>query len=113
MTNHNNVNVNSNAPSTCNYTDGPQYVGCQVAAKGWPTPQYMGGRKKKSLSKRKSTTKRAKKAGSLLSKAIVPFGLFVAQKRTQRRHGHHHGKPHKKRSSKKRSTKKRSTKRRR
>ena len=33
----------SNTPG-CAYTDGPQYVGCQVAEKGWPMPQ-AGGRK--------------------------------------------------------------------
>jgi len=86
----------------CSYTDGPQYVGCQVAARGWPTPQYMsGGKRKRKMSRRrrKSRGKRAKRAGSLVGNAIVPFGLLAAQKRSQRRHGHAHGKSHKKRSS--------------
>ena len=96
-----NMNSGSSA-SGCSYTDGPQYVGCQVAARGWPTPQYMsGGKRKRKISKRrrKSRGKRAKRAGSLVGNAIVPFGLLAAQKRTQRRHGHAHGKSHKKRSS--------------
>lgn len=96
-------NMNSGSSgSGCSYTDGSQYVGCQVAARGWPTPQYMsGGKRKRKVSRRrrKSRGKRAKKAGSLVGNAIVPFGLFALQKRTQRRHGHAHGKPHKKRSS--------------
>jgi len=90
------------SPGGCSYTDGPQYVGCQVAARGWPTPQYMsGGKRKRKMSRRrrKSRCKRAKRAGSLVGNAIVPFGLLAAQKRTQRRHGHAHGKSHKKRSS--------------
>jgi hypothetical protein len=90
------------SPGGCSYTDGPQYVGCQVAARGWPTPQYMsGGKRKRKMSRRrrKSRGKRAKRAGSLVGNAIVPFGLLAAQKRSQRRHGHAHGKSHKKRSS--------------
>jgi hypothetical protein len=90
------------SPGGCSYTDGPQYVGCQVAARGWPTPQYMsGGKRKRKISRRrrKSRGKRAKRAGSLVGNAIVPFGLLAAQKRSQRRHGHAHGKSHKKRSS--------------
>jgi len=103
MTNHSSVSNNvSSSASNCSYTDGPQYVGCQVAAKQWPTPQYMaGGKKKRHVSKKNSKSKRAKRAGNLIANALVPFGLFAAQKRTQRRHGHGHGKPHKKRSAKK------------
>lgn len=96
-------NMNSGSSGAgCNYTDGPQYVGCQVSARGWPTPQYMSGGKRKrrvSRRRRKSRGKRAKRAGSLVGNAVVPFGLLAAQKRTQRRHGHAHGKSHKKRSS--------------
>ena len=102
---HENMSTGSSSGAGCGYTDGPQYVGCQVAAKGWPTPQYMsGGKRKRKLSRkrRKSRGKRAKRAGSLVGNALVPFGLFAAQKRTQRRHGHHHGKSHKKRRSSRR-----------
>ena len=35
---------NDNVESGCSYTDGAQYVGCQVAEKGWPSPM-MGGKK--------------------------------------------------------------------
>ena len=90
------------SPGGCSYTDGPQYVGCQVTSRGWPTPQYMSGgkRKRKTRSRRReSRAKRGKRAGSLVGNAIVPFGLLAAQKRSQRRHGHAHGKSHKKRSS--------------
>ena len=96
-----NMNSGSSA-SGCSYTDGQQYVGCQVATRGWPTPQYMSGGKRKrrvSRRRRKSRAKRAKRAGSLVGNAIVPFGLLAAQKRSQRRHGHAHGKSHKRRSS--------------
>ena len=27
--------------SSCAYSDGPKYVGCQVAARGWPEPQNI------------------------------------------------------------------------
>ena len=45
--------------SSCSYTDGAQYVGCQTEARGWPMPKDMsGGRKRskksKSMRKRKS-----------------------------------------------------------
>lgn len=50
----------------CSYTDGPQYVGCQVAARGLPTPQYMsGGKRKRKMSKRRRKS-RGKRAGSLV-----------------------------------------------
>jgi len=100
-----NMNTGSSGAG-CSYTDGPQYVGCQVGQRGWPTPQYMSGgkRKRKASRRRKTKGKRGKKAGSLVGNAIVPFGLFASQKRTQRRHGHAHGKSHKKkrRSSRRR-----------
>lgn len=100
-------NMDSGSPSSsgCSYTDGPQYVGCQVQSRGWPTPQYMSGGKRKrrvSRRRRKSASKRAKRAGGLVGNAIVPFGLFAAQKRTQRRHGHAYGKPHYRKSFKSR-----------
>jgi len=89
-------NMNSGSSGAgCNYTDGPQYVGCQVSARGWPTPQYMSGGKRKRKVSRRRRKSRGKRAGSLVGNAIVPFGLLAAQKRSQRRHG----KSHKKRSS--------------
>lgn len=33
----------------CNYSDGAQYVGCQVAARGLPSPNGMSGGKKMKL----------------------------------------------------------------
>lgn len=94
----------------CSYTDGPQYVGCQVAEKGWPMPQGGGGKRSKSRKcsrcgssncrckncrcvccrKRHhkiSAKKSMRKKGGFLGKAIVPFGLLALQKRTQRRNG--------------------------
>ena len=87
----------------CSYTDGPQYVGCQVAEKGWPMPQGGGGKRAKSrkcsrcgkkrhqkgCSKKSMGGKRSKRGrkGGFLSQAVVPFGLFALQKRTQNRRG--------------------------
>jgi len=48
--------------SGCNYTDAAQYVGCQVAARGWPQPKYMGGRKKKMSKKSMKKSKKSMKA---------------------------------------------------
>ena len=83
----------------CSYTDGPQYVGCQVAERGWPMPQGGGGKRSKSrtctkcgkrhqkgCSKKTMGGKRRRKGG-FLGQAIVPFGLFALQKRTQNRRG--------------------------
>ena len=105
--------------SSCSYTDGAQYGVCQTEARGWPGPQ-LGGRKRskkgktmrkrsrcpKKCSKRcskkckchchrggKSASRRRK--GGFLTQAAVPFGLFAAQKRTQRKHAHAHGRKHK------------------
>lgn len=86
--------MSESAPTSgCSYTDGAQYVGCQVAEKGWPMPQGGGG--KKSTSKKctkcgkrhqKGCAKKSmRKKGGFLGKAIVPFGLFALQKRSQRR----------------------------
>jgi len=104
----------------CNYTDGAQYVGCQVAARGWPSPNGMSGGKKFKLCRacmstpcscsprktnrrvkrggcgcnmmnggksRKRSRSRGKKGGfmGLVKEAIVPFGLFALQKRSQKR----------------------------
>lgn len=83
----------------CSYTDGPQYVGCQVAERGWPMPQGGGGKRSKSrkcskcgkrhqkgCSKKTMGGKRRRKGG-FLGQAVVPFGLFALQKRTQHRRG--------------------------
>ena len=108
---------NTSGTSSCSYTDGAKYVGCQVAERGWPQPQYMtgGGRKrtrknktmKKSRKSRKSRkchkchrkTCKCKKTrgrkGGFLQNAIVPFGLLALHKRTQRKHKHSHGRKHK------------------
>lgn len=51
--------MNSESGSGCSYTDGSQYVGCQVAAKGWPTPQYMsGGKRKRKMSKKRKLSRK-------------------------------------------------------
>ena len=87
----------------CSYTDGPQYVGCQVAERGWPMPQGGGGKRSKSrkcsrcgkkrhqkgCSKKSMGGKRSKRGrkGGFLSQAVVQFGLFALQKRTQNRRG--------------------------
>jgi len=94
----------------CSYTDGPQYVGCQVAERGWPMPQGGGGKRSKSRTctrcgyancgckncrcmccrKRRQKgcgNKSMRKKGGFLGQAIVPFGLFALQKRTQNRRG--------------------------
>ena len=87
----------------CSYTDGPQYVGCQVAEKGWPMPQGGGGKRSKSrkcsrcgkkrhqkgCSKKSMSSKRGRRGrkGGFLSQAVVPFGLFALQKRTQNKRG--------------------------
>lgn len=76
----------------CSYTDGAQYVGCQVAEKGWPMPQGGGGKRSKSKKcvkcgkrhQKGCAKKSMRKKGGFLGKAIIPFGLFALQKRTQR-----------------------------
>ena len=111
--------------SSCSYTDGAKYVGCQVAERGWPQPQYMtGGRKR---SRKNKTMKKSNKSrkyrksnksnksrkcnkckgkrclckkprvrkGGFLQNAIVPFGLLALHKKTQKRHKHSHGRKHK------------------
>ena len=107
----------------CQYSDGSQYGVCQVEAKGWPMFGQMSGgkgrsrRRSKSMRRSKSKARRARRAGSscsmsktggkarrarkaggLISQAIVPFGLLAAQKKSQRRHNHGHGKKHRKKS---------------
>ena len=113
---------NTSGTSSCSYTDGAKYVGCQVAERGLPQPQYMtGGRKRsrknktmkksnKSRKYRKSNKSRkcnkckgkrclCKKTrvrkGGFLQNAIVPFGLLALHKKTQKRHKHSHGRKHK------------------
>jgi hypothetical protein len=85
--------------SGCSYTDGAQYVGCQVAEKGWPMPQSGGKRSKyKHCSKcgkvrsskhscmTKMTRNRSRtRKGGFIQQAMVPFGLFALQKRTEKR----------------------------
>lgn len=90
--------MSNTSTNGCSYTDGPQYVGCQVAEKGWPMPSQSGGKRSKSkLCKscgkrhqygcaKKSMRKGSRnRKGGFLGQAIVPFGLFALQKRTQRR----------------------------
>jgi len=91
----------SNTPG-CAYTDGPQYVGCQVAEKGWPMPQAGGrttrvnrkcpqcGKRHQNGCAKKSMRNKKNKKGGFLGRAIVPFGIFALQKRSQRRHRHKH-----------------------
>jgi hypothetical protein len=109
----------------CQYSDGSQYGVCQVEAKGWPMPKFFGGksrsrRRSKSMRRSKSKARRARRAGSscsmsktggkarrvrkaggLINQAIVPFGLLAAQKKSQRRHKHGHGKKHRRKSFRK------------
>ena len=82
--------------SGCSYTDGAQYVGCQVAEKGWPMPQ-SGGKRSKSkhcskcgkshCSKHSSMTRnrRRTRKGGFVQQAMVPFGLFALKKRREKR----------------------------
>ena len=79
---HENMSTGSSSGAGCGYTDGPQYVGCQVAAKGWPTPQYMsGGKRKRKLSKKEeSLEEKSKRAGSLVGNAIVPSDYLLLKK---------------------------------
>jgi hypothetical protein len=107
--------------ASCKSFDGgaDKYVGSVVAAKGWPSGIISGGkrhRKGKSSRKRGTSRKRSRKAGTcckggskakkggfaaMLGKAIIPFGLFAAQKRTQRK-GHRGSKSYKKKSFRRR-----------
>jgi len=59
-----NMESGSNSAAGCNYSSGPQYVGCQVAARGWPTPQYMNGGRKSSCKRKYKGGKRTNKAKS-------------------------------------------------
>ena len=93
--------------SGCSYTDGASYTECQVAAKGWPMPGQAGGKRSKarkcascgkshmgkSCKSRRSGSR--KKKGGFFTTAIVPFGLFSLQKRTQRRTAHKSDRKHK------------------
>ena len=123
-------NITSSSSSSCPYTDGPKYVECQVAARGWPQPQNMSGGRGRSKTARKS--RRAKKCGKcgkkrcghkqsrsrsrgrgkarsrsrgrggFIGQAIVPFSLLVAQKKTQSRHKPSHTRRHKNKSYRRR-----------
>lgn len=55
--------------SGCAYTDGPQYVGCRVADKGWPMPQ-SGGKKSRSNKKCAYCGKRRTKGHSCGKKSM-------------------------------------------
>jgi hypothetical protein len=89
-------------------TSGTTYVQQQVAEKGLPQPQ-AGGKKsykkhRRGGSKSMRKGKRSSKKGGFLQKALVPFGLFALQKRTQkRRSGKAHKKYHKKTKGSKKS----------
>ena len=100
---------NTSGTSSCSYTDGAKYVGCQVAERNWPQPQYMtGGRKHPRKNKTMKRTKKCHKChkktckckktrgkkGGILQNAIVPFGLLALHKRTQKRHKHSNGRKH-------------------
>lgn len=106
----------SSNTSGCSYTDGAQYVGCQVAEKGWPMPQ-SGGKRSKSkkcstcgkargskhscMSKMTRNRRRSRKGG-FIQQAMVPFGLFALQKHTQRKRSNKaHGKSKKSKQSRK------------
>jgi hypothetical protein len=115
--------------SSCAYSDGPKYVGCQVAARGWPEPQNMsGGRGRRSKTARKSrrakkcgkcgkkrcghkqsrprgkarSRSRSKGRGGFIGQAIVPFSLLVAQKKIQSRRNKNHSRSRKHKSYRKR-----------
>ena len=107
---------NTSGTSSCSYTDGAKYVGCQVAERGLPQPQYMTGgrkrtRKNKSMKKSRKSRKcnkcnkchkktyKCKKTrcrkGGFLQNAIVPFGLLALHKRNQKKHKRSHTRKHK------------------
>ena len=104
---------NTSAASGCSYTDGAQYVGCQVAAKGWPQPQNMGGgrgSRKCKRCKRKSChckKRKSSKKGGFLGKAAVPFGLLAALKHTQKKRATRKSKKFRKSKKSKKSRKSR------
>jgi len=106
--------MSNTSTNGCSYTDGPQYVGCQVAERGWPMPSQSGGKRSrcKSCGKRhqngcakKSMRKGSRnRKGGFLRKAVVPVRLYALQKHTQRRRDQkkRSGKSRKNRSSRRR-----------
>ena len=113
MTTHTTSPITNSSEST----SGTTYVQHQVTVKGYPSPQ-SGGKKRQcrkckkshkmchcgSKSMRKRRRSRSSKKGGFLQQALVPFGLFSLQKRTQkRRSAKAHGKSHKKYRSSRRS----------
>jgi hypothetical protein len=91
----------SNSPTvnSSSYSDGASYGVQEVIAKGWPMPSQNGGKRKHTtngickLCKKRhqkgcSCKGRRTKKGGFVNEAIVPFGLFALQKRTQGKRGH-------------------------
>lgn len=89
---------NSQTVNSSSYSDAASYGVQEVTAKGWPMPSQNGGKRKHTtngmckLCKKRHQKgcsckgRRTKKGGFV--HAIVPFGLFALQKRTQGKHGH-------------------------
>ena len=107
MTNHQQSSPDSH---TAESTSATTYGENQVALKGLPQPQ-SGGKKRQcrkckkshkmchcgSKSMRKRRRSRSSKKGGFLQQALVPFGLFALQRRTnKKRSSKAHGKSHKK-----------------
>ncbi len=91
----------SNSPivNSSSYSDAASYGVQEVTAKGWPMPSQNGGKRKHSTNgicklcgkrhqKGCSCKGRRTKKGGFMNEAIVPFGLFALQKRTQGKRGH-------------------------
>lgn len=91
----------SNSPTinSSSYSDAASYGVQEVIARGWPMPMHSGGKRKhatngicklcgKRHKKGCSCKGRRTKKGGFVHKAIVPFGLFALQKRTQGKRGH-------------------------
>lgn len=91
----------SNSPivNSSSYSDAASYGVQEVTAKGWPMPSQAGGKRnhttngicklcKKRHQKGCSCKGRRTKKGGFMNEAIVPFGLFALQKRTQGKRGH-------------------------
>lgn len=91
----------SNSPTvnSSSYSDAASYGVQEVTARGWPMPSQNGGKRKHTtngickLCKKRhqkgcSCKGRRTKKGGFVNEAIVPFGLFALQKRTQGKRGH-------------------------
>lgn len=92
------------------YSDAASYGVQEVIAKGLPMPLHSGGKRKHTtngickLCKKRhqkgcACKGRRTKKGGLVGQAVVPFGLFALQKRTQGRRGHGNNSSRKSRSS--------------